>query len=681
MTRFSNNFIYDYIQNDTLARVNTEINNQPSFMYDYNEVQELYGEGLINDVYIVGVTTLRKTDMLRLMVKNLLEGGVDERNILYIDFAMPFIRNMGIKKIVAQFVKSMTKGKPFYVVINEATLCEDWAKDFKEIKAKFPFVNFLCSSSISPMIHEYFYDNPDENSKIIILSEKNESNTKHEQDLFGVFDEFKYNIKHDVCEIKGLTKKGKFRNCHVVPELIEGYPVKVIASGAFHNRLEINEIVLPSSIEFIGDYAFTYCKNLQNIALPENLRYIGDCAFLGATALKTISGGNNVIHIGNSALYGTKWLADNTGEFVTFGKVLYKYNGQKNEVSIPSEVSSIGFFAFSNAAVRKVNLDGISTVAEGAFYSCKQLSELTNYNLETVSAFQFYNCTSLREFPFTVSSAGKFAFSGCVMLEKIKVEANQISDFAFDGCVSLLNFLADVKLTVVGICAFYNVPLPVVDFSKVENVGAFAFYNSKLRNITLDSVNDINDYAFSDSRMLAKVNINPSAKIGKSIFSNCTKIKSATLGGQYRLNAYFGGESPIRKLRVIGDCTDNLCRGNKKLQEVDIQSGTVENWAFYACSSLKKVKLSVKILGAWCFAYCDSLNKITLPSNCEYISMNAFRYCHNLADIKIKTNKPLLFGANAFYSTAENKRFYVHDKVTYFDIPIWKEYVDNMIDC
>jgi len=681
MTRINNKFIYDYIRNDTFAKVSTEVNKQPNFMYDYNEVQELYGENLGNDVYIVGVTTLHKIDMLRLMVKNLLENGVDEHNIVYIDLAMPFIRNMGIKKIVALFVKSMTKGSPFYAVINEITLCEDWAKELKEIKVKFPFVSFLCSSSIPPVVHEYFYDNHDDNSKIIILSEKNESNIKHEQDLFGVFDEFKYNIKHGVCEIKGLTKKGKLRSHHIVPESIEGYPVKVVASGAFHHRLELREIILPSSIEFIGDYAFTYCKNLQNITLPENLCYIGDCAFLGATALKTIQNGANVTHIGNSAFYGTKWLADNTGEFVTLGKVLYKYNGQRDEISFPSEVNTIGFFAFANATVKKVNLCGVSTIAEGAFYSCKQLSELTNYNLETVSAFQFYNCTSLREFSFIVSNIGKFAFSGCIMLERIKTVVNQIADFAFDGCVNLLDFSADVKLMTVGICAFHNVPLASINLSKVENVGRFAFYNSKLRNITLDTVTDISDYAFLNNRMLTEVSVNPSVKIGKLIFSNCTRIKTATLGGQYRLNTYFGGDSPIRKLRVISDCTDNFCRGNKKLQEVVIQSEVVGNWAFYACSSLKKIKLfSVKRLGAWCFAYCDGLSKISFPANCEYISMNAFRYCHSLADIRINTHKPLLFGANAFYSTAENKHFYVHDKVAYFDIPIWKEYTNNMVD-
>jgi len=678
MTRFDDNFIYNYIRNDTFVKVNTEVGDEPSFLYDYNEVQELYGDGLDNDVYIVSMTTLRKTDMLRRMVKNLLEGGTNERNIIFINFEMSFIRNAGIQKIVAQFVKSMAKSKPFYVMINEVTLCEDWAKEIKKTKTRFPCVNFLCSSSLSPMVHEYFYDNPDEKSKIIILSEKNESNIKYKQDLFGVFNEIKYNIKHGVCEIKGLTKKGKLMNRLVVPESIEGYPVRVIASGAFHHRVELTEIVLPNGIELIGDYAFTYCKNLQTITLPENVRYIGDCALLGATALKTINGGGNITHIGNSALYGTRWLADNTREFVTIGKVLYKYNGQQDEVCFPPEISTIGFFAFANVAIKKVNLDGIDMIAEGAFYNCGRLSELTNYNIDTVSAFQFYKCASLREFSFVVSKIGKFAFSCCIMLERITINAKQISDFTFDGCVNLRDFSVNVKLTEVGICAFYNVPLVAVDLSNVKNVGTFAFYNSKMLNITLDAASAIGDYAFSNNSMLTEVSINQFAKIGRSIFLNATQIDTATLGGQYRLNAYFGGESPIKRLRVIGNCADNLCRRNKTLQEVDIQGETVGNWAFYACSSLKKVKLFTTTLGAWSFAYCDGLTDITFPEDCEYISMNAFRYCRNLASITVKTNKPLRFGANAFYSTAENKRFYVHNKVAYLDIPIWKEYADNM---
>jgi hypothetical protein len=680
MTKFKNNFVYDYILRDTFTNVNVSIDNEQSFLYDYNEVQELYGNELDNDVYIVGVTALRKTDMLRLMVSNLLAGGIDERNIAYIDCAIPFVRNMGLQKICFHYAKSMTKDCPFYAVINEVTLCDDWARVIKKIKMKFPIIRFLCTSSISPAVHEYFYDNPDEKSKIIILSQKNESNIKHEQEQFGVFDEFKYNIKNGICEIKGLTKCGKTRVRYIIPESIKGFPVKVIASGAFHHRFELSEIVLPNTIEYIGDYAFTYCRNLQSITLPQSLNYIGDCTFLGATALKTIIGGENITHIGNSALYETKWLKDNKNDFVTLGKTLYRYKGQNYDVTIPTNINVIGFYAFADTAIRNVDLSGISNIAEGAFYNCEHLSKVSNCAVKAVSAFQFFNCTSLQKLPFTVAAVGKFAFSGCISLGKVQTSSDKIDDYAFENCVSLSKFSSNTPISAVGICAFYNAPLVMVDLSKVKSVGAFAYYNSKLQMVDMNAVREIRDFAFWDSRLLLEVNLSPSANIGKAIFLNCNKIRTATLGGKYRLNTYFGGESPIKKLRVIGDCVDNFCRSNNKIQDIDIQGDNIGNWAFYACKSLRLIKLSTKRLGAWSFAYCDAVKEITLPPNCEYISMNAFRYCHNLADITILTSKPLLFGANAFYSTAEDKHFHVPQKSIYLNIPVWNEYNNRIIE-
>jgi hypothetical protein len=139
---------------------------------------------------------------------------------------------------------------------------------------------------------------------------------------------------------------------------------------------------------------------------------------------------------------------------------------------------------------------------------------------------------------------------------------------------------------------------------------------------------------------------------------------------------YFGKESPIKKLYINGDCVDNFSRENTQLQEVDIKSESIGNWAFYANTSLKSVKLTVKNLGAWSFAYCRLIDEITLSLNTEYVAMNSFRYCHNLSKITIQKENPILFGANAFYSISENKRFYVQNKNEYIKIPIWKEYTD-----
>jgi len=677
MTIFDDNFVINYIRNDTYKKIDIEPCDELNFLYDYNEVQELYGSGLENDVYIVGTTNLQKTDMLRLLVKNLLSSGVNERNVIFIDFVMPFVRNMDIQKVISYFAKTIKNDEPLYVIINEIVLCDDWAASIKLTKEQYPFARFLCSSSISPIVHEYFYEHHDSKSKIIVLSEKNESNTKYKQERFGIFNEFKYNIKHGVCEIKGLTKQGKQRSIHIVPEFIEGYPVKIIASGAFHHRTELTEIILPNSIEFIGDYAFTYCKNLTSINFPEKLVYIGDCAFLGAAGLKVINGGTNITNIGNSAFYGTMWLVENKSDFIIIGKTLYKYNGNKDEIEIPDYIDTIGFFAFANTTIKKINLANIKKIMEGAFFNCCDLLSVDMYNIDYVSAFQFYKCVQLKNFPYSLANIGKFAFKECTALKTIRLSKTRVFDNAFENCHSISE-IKDGEIFSIGICAFYNTSLKSADLTCVKSIGTFAFYKSNLKIISLDAAKDVGDYAFAENKYLTEASINPLATIGQFIFLNCDKLKSAALSGRYILNAYFGGTSPIEKLHVIGNCIDNFCRGNKKLRKIDIKGDSIGNWSFYECSSLNSVKLTIKTLGAWCFAYCDEIKEITLPSNTKFIAMNAFRYCHNLAKIIILTNEPLLFGANAFYSTSENKKFYVSDKSKYISIPIWKEYVNKI---
>lgn len=73
---------------------------------------------------------------------------------------------------------------------------------------------------------------------------------------------------------------------------------------------------------------------------------------------------------------------------------------------------------------------------------------------------------------------------------------------------------------------------------------------------------------------------------------------------------------------------------------------------------------------------------LALPKTVEFIGMNAFRYCHNLSEIIIHSQKCVLFGANAFYSTSENKIFKVGKglKRQYQEVRIWHEYLSSIIE-
>jgi hypothetical protein len=674
MKRFDGNFACEYIIDDTLASRAAEADNAPSFLYDYNEVQELYGVESDNDVYIVGATNLRKAEMLSLMVKGLLESGIDKRNIVYMDFTMPFVRGMGIQKAVSHFSKTAQKSNPFFAVINEICLCSNWVTEVRAIKKAFPQVRFLCSSSIAFEVHEHFYDNPDERSKIIVLSEKNDSNIKHEQDRFGVFDEFKYNIKNGICEIKGLTKAGKKRSRHIVPETIDGYPVKVIASGAFHHRAEMTEITLPDSIEFIGDYAFTYCKNLASITPPKNLRHIGDCSFLGASALKTINGGGNIEHIGNSAFYGTAWLVSNANEFVTLGKVLYRYSGQSQSVRLCAGIKSIASFAFANSNIESIDLAGIVKIGEGCFYNCWGLKTVANFALTETTAFLFYDCTSFQVIDSGFVAVGEYSFFNCKTIKSLRIKDATIHAGAFED--SGLERL-DGSVAIADDTAFYNSKLRSADLRQCKSIGNFAFSNTQLEELLLIEARQIGTHAFSQIDTLKAVHITNQPKVDKGIFFGSNNIEQAELFGKYPLSHYWGGQPSVKVLSVNHACCDNFARNNSILEQVSLFDCRIGNWAFYGNKALSKVKFQKTYsVGAWAFAYCDAIKEILIPSSTDSLEMNAFRYCNRLTRIEIQGERCLQFGANAFYSTSESKQFFVTDIEQYRGNALWSEYAN-----
>lgn len=97
----------------------------------------------------------------------------------------------------------------------------------------------------------------------------------------------------------GITIKGyKGTSSNVIiPELIEGLPVKTIDSGAFKNNKTMNRIEVPSSVNKICAGAFNNCYALKEAYLNlAPIAEIGECvydngswyAFLNCPALTTV---------------------------------------------------------------------------------------------------------------------------------------------------------------------------------------------------------------------------------------------------------------------------------------------------------------------------------------------------------------------------------------------------------
>lgn len=631
-----------------------------SFAYDYNEVQELFfDEKKNNYVFLVGETGLRKKDMLGRICQDLYSRGIEKDDILYLDYDLPFLHQKDIIPLLKDFYNARVHSSSLFMIINEIQELGNWFDFVKKTRANFPKLKFICSSSTPPYIYETIYEKHCDYCKIIVLSQKNNSNIKYLSDKFGVYNEFKYNQKDGFIEIKGLTLEGKKYAVHEVPSEINGTPVKVIASGAFHDRKEMLSISLPNSIEMIGDYAFSKCTSLRSIKLPKSLKYIGDHSFFGATALENIIGGDNVSHIGNSAFYGTQWIK-RQHSFAVIGKTLYKYVGKNSKINIPQGIRSVSSYAFANTNITSIRSINAKLIwGEGIFYRCNRLQSV-ELSIKNITAFMFYGCSKLTNH-FNVSNIGKYGLYGCRSVKALNSETLEECALAYSDKITSLKVTKKIDI---GAC-FGLKRLSSFDFNKIKTVGKFAFAETSLKKVNF-SGSEIGDYAFSLAKNIQEVIISPDAKIGKNILYACNSIRKMNISGKYKIRWYFGSTIPsVKELTVNGDITDDFNRNNHSLTKLTlIDTNKFGRWSFYNNSQLSQISLvNVKTIGDWAFAYCDRISNISIPSSVNYIGMNAFRYCHNLKRILIKSLHVVPFGANAFYSIHPQKTFFVHKSI------------------
>ncbi len=169
----------------------------------------------------------------------------------------------------------------------------------------------------------------------------------------------------------------------IIPDKLEGYPVKSIWDDAFKDCNTLTAVVIPDSVEYIGDNVFENCTNLKSVIIPDNVKGIGWKSF---------------------------------------------YNCEKLiSITIPAGVTSIEGWTFCNCQ----SLQSI----------------IINGSITSIDSHAFCDCTSLKEFviPSTVTEIGEQAFWGCSGLKSvtIPVGVTEINNAAFMNCTGLKDVYYD----------------------------------------------------------------------------------------------------------------------------------------------------------------------------------------------------------------------------------------------
>ena len=398
----------------------------------------------------------------------------------------------------------------------------------------------------------------------------------------------------------------------VVPETINGYPVKAIAPGAFSGG-EFTSVVIPGSFTEIPDNLFTNCKELTSVTIGEGVVSIGMGAFRDCEKLASVTIGESVTRIREGAFYMSGLAlgeaADDDGALYIGDVLIECDNSELKEYSIKP---------------------GTRLIADSAFYNCRMLETVTIP--ESVAYIGRRAFERTKAFMDAAAEPGDI-YIGDILIEAAPVEGTAhelragtrvIADEAFRDCaVSALS--GTESLEYIGNSAFICRGIEALNLG-VKGIGIEAFRDcTALSSVVLSGTKYIAPNAFYGCTALTGITASGNGlNIGASAFSGCTALTGAELSGT----------DAIGKMAFSG-CAE--------LKEVSIADGVkfIGAEAFADCSALKTLPISenTAYIGNEAFAYCTAASgEVTVPESVTYLGDGAFWGCSAITSAVINAN-------------------------------------------
>ncbi len=91
----------------------------------------------------------------------------------------------------------------------------------------------------------------------------------------------------------------------VIPETIDGLPVRKIADNAFAVCQKLTSVTVPANCREVGEYAFGWCTSLTNVTFREGTASIGPYAFSNCVNLASVTLPKSLSFIGEGCFEKT----------------------------------------------------------------------------------------------------------------------------------------------------------------------------------------------------------------------------------------------------------------------------------------------------------------------------------------------------------------------------------------
>lgn len=441
-------------------------------------------------------------------------------------------------------------------------------------------------------------------------------------------------------------------------------------------------VTLPSTVKGISGDVFRNNQSITalDLSLTSIVKIPAYC-FSGATNLTTITFNSAIKEIEKDAFKDTDWLASQS-DYVVINGILIAYKGVATSIEIPSTVSYVPRYVFSNnLTIINLSFDA-NTVAldDYAFYGCALLSSVTNEGLiGTLGAYTFretpyFALVSERLNGYAIINGILLGYIGESMELIIPKEALMIASSAFsNSSFSSLSFEIRTTEITIGEKAFAgSSSLSTVTLTdNIKEVRNRAFYNTywldnsqslfvavnnkllmyigKSANIEIPAnITSIAYGVFTGNKSISSVKFNTTSQLEfflpENSFSGCTLLNSVTLPR----NTYIGENAFKDTLWLIG--RGEFAHYNNKLFAYNGQSTSiilpnnivgVYNYVFKGKTNLISINFSatqtISIISGQ-FVGCTSLATVILNNSLQELSPSSFSGTPWLANYSANNN-------------------------------------------
>ncbi len=383
-----------------------------------------------------------------------------------------------------------------------------------------------------------------------------------------------------------------------------------IADGVLLSYLNEDVTVLsgiPVSVKKISSSAFTYTTKLTSVTVPSSVTEIESSAFDPLKSLTTILVNSN----------NTTFKADSGVLYTIDGKTLVRYPIAKTGTAftVPS---------------------GVTTIANSAFYSVKNLETLTlPSSLTKIEAWGINSVTKIKilTIPKSVTTVEKYAFGYLTGLNYLNIQAKNPSvvSTAFNGT-------ANIKvLTYIGTSSEWTSS----NWYAVDNIKSKTKYcNSEVNDYTIVKYNDSTATSVNLPEFATYIN---NGALPTTLTS--VTLPKALTG----YDAYLFDSCKALTAIYVQSGSTNFKSVSGVLYSYD--SKTLMRYPIAKASESYSIPDGVTKIANSAFYQCKNIKHLTVPSSVTNIDNYGLATGNVLTTLNINAKNPTIASTNAFSST------------------------------